>query len=57
MECHKLAMYAECHYAECHYAECHYAECHYAECHYAECHYTGLEIGKTVSQNYNVDIL
>jgi hypothetical protein len=26
-ECHKLALYAECHYAECRYAECHYAEC------------------------------
>jgi hypothetical protein len=21
-ECHKLALYAECHYAECRYAEC-----------------------------------
>ncbi len=26
-ECHKLALYAECHCAECRYAECHYAEC------------------------------
>jgi hypothetical protein len=22
-ECHKLALYAQCHYAECQYAECH----------------------------------
>jgi hypothetical protein len=22
-ECHKWALYAECHYAECRYAECH----------------------------------
>jgi hypothetical protein len=21
-ECHKFALYAECHYAGCHYAEC-----------------------------------
>ncbi len=29
-ECHKLALYAECHNAECRYAMCHYAECHVA---------------------------
>jgi hypothetical protein len=27
VECHKQALYAECHYAECRYAECHYTEC------------------------------
>ncbi len=26
-ECHKLALYAECHFVECCYDECHYAEC------------------------------
>jgi hypothetical protein len=26
-ECHKLALYAECHYAEFHYAKCHYTDC------------------------------
>jgi hypothetical protein len=29
-ECHKLAIYAECHNAECHYAECDYDECRVA---------------------------
>jgi hypothetical protein len=40
-ECHKLALYTECHYTEWHYAGWHYAEWHYAECHNAECHYAG----------------
>ncbi len=31
-ECHKYALYAECHYDECHYAECRLAECHGAYC-------------------------
>jgi hypothetical protein len=26
-ECHKLALYAECHCAEFRYAECRYSEC------------------------------
>ncbi len=36
-ECHKQALYAECHYSEYRYSECCYAECRYAECCYAEC--------------------
>jgi hypothetical protein len=27
-DCHKLALYAECHYAEYRKAMCHYAKCH-----------------------------
>ncbi len=43
-ECHKEAIYAECHNAVCCYTECHnavrcYAECHNAKCSYAECSY------------------
>ncbi len=34
-ECHKLALYGECHNAEWNFAECHNAECHFAKCHYA----------------------
>ncbi len=39
-ECHKYALYVECHNAECRYAECRYAECRgavslykYLDCH------------------------
>jgi hypothetical protein len=31
-ECHKLALFAECHYAECRYSECRNAEGRYAKC-------------------------
>jgi hypothetical protein len=43
-ECHKLALYADCHYAECYYAKCPCAECrgaiqlssrHYKDFYYA----------------------
>jgi hypothetical protein len=45
-ECHKRALYTECHYTECHYAHCRYTECHYAKCLYTECQYNESRYAK-----------